>query len=149
MPRNRVRVAGDTTIIELAVPINLSGEGGSSLGFHSCHICAHTFCADDDCCRHPTHLTCCTQVICTKCVSKLAKRCRCSDTCAAIIALCPYCREISPLTPLDLYKGYLPDCVACAPDPLPAPSSGGPPEPSSSSSDNAVTSPTLLDYLFT
>ena len=125
--RNRVRISGDATIIELAIPVH--GFGGSGGEDATCHICRHSFCHREECCRAPTHLACCTQGICTSCVARLAKRCRCSDTCGAVVAMCPYCREMSPIPALDLYRGsVLKECRSCAaasaapvPSPVPAP----------------------------
>ena len=44
----------------------------------------------------------------------MAKQCTCSDECRAVIAFCPYCREISPVTPLDLLKGSASVCTLCS-----------------------------------
>lgn len=108
--RNRLRVpgvVGGRTVIELAIP-TLDASGVSH-----CHICASTFCPQHECCRSPTHLACCTQVICTGCLLQMCKRCRCTDDCPKIIALCPYCREVSPVPSLDIFRGSRPACAGC------------------------------------
>ncbi len=100
---------GDATVIELAIPMMDTGAS-------HCHICASAFCPSHECLRSPTHLTCCTQAICTGCLHKMCKRCRCADDCAMIIALCPYCREVSPVPSLDVFRGTKAACAGCSDD---------------------------------
>jgi hypothetical protein len=108
--RNRVRVpgvVGDATVIELAIPM-------LDTGATQCHICASAFCPSHECARSPTHLACCTQTICTGCLVKMCKRCRCADDCAVIVAFCPYCREVSPVPSLDIFRGTQTPCSGCS-----------------------------------
>ena len=91
-----------------------SGDAGDASDIDTCHICAHEFCLEDACGRAPTTLKCCTQPLCCSCLAKMVKRCRCSDDCEAVIALCPFCREVCPVTTLDLFLGSRPACKACA-----------------------------------
>lgn len=79
----------------------------------TCYICANSFCAAEACCRSLTHLGCCTQSICCGCLLKSSKRCGCKDDCDAVISLCPFCREVSPVETLDVFLGHKQPCAAC------------------------------------
>lgn len=78
-----------------------------------CCICANAVCMEDECCRSLTHLACCTQLICCACVLKQAARCTCKEDCDAVVAWCPYCRRLSAVPALDVYRGQAPTCKAC------------------------------------
>lgn len=125
------------TVIELSIPLNLSRGGagsGSDDEDDACFICAHTFCSEDVCLRRSTHLSCCSQTICCGCTVKLAKRCKCTDDCEAIIAFCPFCREMVPVSTLELFSGIQLVCKLCAPPttpmaPTPQPSGSRVPAP--------------------
>lgn len=110
MPRGR---ADDMHIIELTIPMSTADDITVVDG--ECHICAQPFCTtlSDPCCRFPTHLKCCTQPICVKCLVHLAKQCKCHDKCKEIIALCPFCREISGISKAELFRGTRPVCKHC------------------------------------
>lgn len=79
----------------------------------TCYICANSFCAGETCCRTQTHLACCTQSICCGCLLKSSKRCGCKEDCDAVISLCPFCREVSPVEALDVFLGCKTACAAC------------------------------------
>ena len=115
MSTRRIRVTGgETTVIELALPLSASHE----VNTHemTCHICANSLCDTGTCCRTGVHLACCTQLMCAKCVLHVCKRCRCDDRCKAVIGFCPYCRDISPVDPLDIFRGTVPECARCQRD---------------------------------
>lgn len=81
-----------------------------------CHICSMPFCSScsDSCLRSVTTMACCDQPVCAECLAKVSKRCTCQDDCDKIIAYCPYCREISPVTAADLFAGLRGKCCkAC------------------------------------
>lgn len=110
---NRIRVSeGGTTVIELAIQQHDDPA-------KTCHICANSLCRRGDCCRAGVHLACCTQILCAKCLLKICKRCRCDDQCVAVIGFCPYCRDISPVNALDLFKGTMDECSRCQQPPPP------------------------------
>ena len=118
--------------IELSIPVRLvrdavggSGEDADDDDDTACYICANAFCDNEDCCRTLTHLGCCTQAICCGCLLRQAKRCMCKDDCDAVIALCPFCREVSAVEVLDIFLGGVKACASCVkadpPPPTPAP----------------------------
>lgn len=116
----RSRGTGRTgPIIELSIPMRLVRNGredGAEAGGEedvSCYICANAVCVADECCRTLTHLGCCTQTICCGCLLKSSKRCTCKEECDAVISLCPFCREVSPVEALDVFLGGRPPCAAC------------------------------------
>jgi hypothetical protein len=125
MPRTTRALArrlDNSTTIELTIPLRMAGAGAGGGGggdgesdgdAAQCYICANDFCAADDCCRTMTHLGCCTQAVCCGCLSKVVKRCRCTDECEAVIALCPFCREVSPVVVLDVHLGHAAVCKLC------------------------------------
>jgi hypothetical protein len=97
---NRINVStGGTTVIEVAINTSCSSQEQQT-----CHICADALCPLKECCRTGVHLACCTQRICAQCLLKMCKRCRCDAQCTAVIAFCPYCRDISPVAALDLFR---------------------------------------------
>lgn len=110
--RLRSGTAG-ATVIEVSIPLRtLQSEGDDA--DEACYICANAFCASDACRRSLTHLACCTQAICCGCLSKTCKRCGCKDDCDAVIALCPFCREVSPVEVLDVFLGAKDPCAECS-----------------------------------
>jgi hypothetical protein len=90
------------------------GDGSGDGEDLTCYICANTFCAEDECSRSLTHMGCCTQPICCGCVLRSAKRCRCKEDCDAVVSLCPFCREVSPVDALETFLGSRPVCTRCA-----------------------------------
>lgn len=130
--RARARGAGSRSggdnVIELSIPMRLvrgssaaaaagsdsDDSDDSDPGDGTCYICANSFCSDDECCRSLTHLGCCTQSICCGCLLKSSKRCCCKDDCDAVISLCPFCREVSPVETLDIFLGHKQQpCTSC------------------------------------
>lgn len=107
--------ASGATVIEVSIPLSTLRSGNELSDDPTCYICTNSFCATDTCGRSLTHLTCCTQSICCACLVKSCKRCRCKDECDAVIALCPFCREVSPVDALDMFLGGKPGsgCKAC------------------------------------
>lgn len=113
---------GGSAIIELSIPMRLVQRRGRAAADDSessgedevtCYICANSFCAEEECLRSMTHLGCCTQAICCGCLLKSSKRCTCKEDCDAVISLCPFCREVSPVEALDVFLGQKPACKAC------------------------------------
>ena len=78
-----------------------------------CPICCHEFCSEETCCRTETHQNCCDQPICCSCLQRQLRRCTCSDECNQIITICAYCREITPVTALEVFLGHKPPCAGC------------------------------------
>ena len=110
MSRNRNR---RTVELEFTIPFSDS-SGESDEAEMTCYICANRFCGSGACSRASTTLKCCTQPICCACVAKTAKRCGCTEDCDQIIAHCPFCRDISPLTAKDVFLGLkAAACKAC------------------------------------
>ena len=101
MSRNRNR---RTVELEFTIPFS-DGSEDSDDAEMTCYICANGFCGSGACSRTSTSLKCCTQPICCACVAKTAKRCGCADDCEQIVAHCPFCRDISPLTSKDVFLG--------------------------------------------
>jgi hypothetical protein len=112
----------DLHVIELSIPLDRHSlfSSHSATNDVTCHICTSSFCKaplrNKMCCRTSTHLKCCTQALCCQCLSKLAKRCTCKTSCPEIIAFCPFCREISPLSKEELYRGSRELCSSCKND---------------------------------
>lgn len=123
--RVRSRARSENTI-ELSIPFRLmraATSGGADPGAAgdddeelTCYICANAFCEDDACCRAMTHMACCTQPICCGCMLRSAKRCRCKTDCDAVVSLCPFCREVSPVDALETFLGSRPVCTRCCSD---------------------------------
>ncbi len=109
----RTRSTDSSVTIEFTVRRDATDDTPASASTESCYICANDFCDDDACGRSLTHLKCCTQTMCCACLAKVVKRCRCADDCDAVIALCPFCREVSPVTSLDVFLGHVAPCKAC------------------------------------
>lgn len=103
--RNRVRVSGDAAIIEVSIPMRDACS--------TCHICANEFCDEETCCRTGIHLRCCTQTLCCKCMIRMCKKCRCTQTCDVVVAFCPYCRESVGVPVLDIFRGAIDECATC------------------------------------
>jgi len=114
--RTRSTRAGDS-VIELSIPMRLvrgtAADAAVDADDATCYICANAFCGAEECCRSLTHLACCTQSICCGCLLKSSKRCGCKDDCDAVISLCPFCREVSPVEALDVFLGQKAACKAC------------------------------------
>lgn len=109
MSRNR-----NWRTVELEFTIHSDSSDDSDESDMTCYICANKFCESGACSRTSTSLKCCTQPICCACVAKTAKRCGCADDCEQIVAHCPFCRDISPLTAKDVFLGLkAPACKAC------------------------------------
>lgn len=110
----------NAAVIELSIPMRLVRGGGDADAAadagddETCYICANSFCGEEACARALTHLACCTQAICCGCLLKSSKRCLCKDDCDAVISLCPFCREVSPVEALDIFLGGKAACAACA-----------------------------------
>lgn len=128
------RASSTTTrsgVIELSIPMRLvrnsvaASSDDDDSGDLTCYICANTFCDDDECCRSMTHLECCTQSICCGCLLKQTFRCGCKEDCDAVVSLCPFCREVSPVERLDVFLGTKSPCADCiradTPQPPPPP----------------------------
>lgn len=97
--------------IEFSIPMHIMNEDANEI---SCTVCRDSFCGNSKCGRSQTHLVCCENPLCCQCVSKLAKRCTCTDECEAIIVFCPFCREIAGLEPLELFLGHTKTpCKSC------------------------------------
>ena len=133
--RGRQGAGSSATVIELSIPMRLvrgSAAGQAALEDDdlTCYICANSVCATEQCCRTLTHLACCTQTICCGCLLKSSKRCGCKEDCDAVISLCPFCREVSPVEALDVFLGGKQPCAACVKadaGSTPAPSIATPP----------------------
>lgn len=78
-----------------------------------CHICANSYCDDDECSRSMTQLACCAKTICCGCLLKSCYRCVCKEECDAVMCACPYCRTNRPVEVLDMYLGGKAPCTAC------------------------------------
>lgn len=84
-----------------------------------CSICRNTHCVagsedDSDCCRVVTTLQCCDQTLCCGCLSKMLLRCTCTTECTQVIAYCAFCRRVSPVATLDVFRGACcRECPAC------------------------------------
>lgn len=115
MPRATTRARGAR--IELTIPIRMASAVATDAG-QDCYLCRNEFCDEDVCSRGLTHLQCCTQTMCCGCLAKLVKRCRCVEDCEAVIAMCPFCREVSPVTVLDVFLGHAGACKGCAAEDL-------------------------------
>jgi hypothetical protein len=104
-------------LIELSIPMRIvdrAAQDGRDDDDLTCYICANAFCDEDECCRALTHLGCCTQSICCACLLKSSKRCRCKDDCDAVISMCPFCREVSPVDAIDVFLATKAVCADCA-----------------------------------
>lgn len=111
----RIQRNQNAAVIEVSIPLNLSrGSVAHSDDDDSCFICAHAFCDDDMCTRAMTNLRCCSQLLCCGCVVKVARRCKCTDDCEAVIAVCPFCREIVPIGALEVFLATKAPCKECA-----------------------------------
>lgn len=104
MPRVNITTSALSTghYVEIEVPVTTTQEEEYA---DTCPICHDFFCPTQECGHTAQHLQCCTQFMCCICLLKVSKRCTCASRCTAIIAFCPFCREISPLSPLDIFLG--------------------------------------------
>jgi hypothetical protein len=100
-----MRTRGNATVVEIIVPMR------NRLGHNDmCTICAHEYCVSNSCAHNATNLSCCGQSVCCGCIAKMSKRCTCSEECEAVIVICPFCREITPISALDILSGSRPSC---------------------------------------
>lgn len=107
-----------TSSLQITIPVSTLALRTSREELE-CHICSSKFCPDayGTCVRASTHLDCCEQPICVGCLAKMSKRCTCKDECDVIIAFCPYCREISPVSAVDIFSGLKTTlCPGCLED---------------------------------
>ena len=82
---------------------------------HMCFICRDAFCAGhpEQCCRVEAHLECCGKTMCTGCLLRQAARCPCDPDCERIIIVCPFCKQVCPLSVMDTFLGHQPVCHRC------------------------------------
>lgn len=110
----RIQRSHGAAVIEVSIPLSVTrGGDAESDDDDSCFICAHSFCHAETCLRSATHLRCCSQAICCGCITRLAKRCKCQEECEAVIAFCPFCREMAPLGAIDVFLGTRDTCKVC------------------------------------
>ena len=114
----RIQRNQSAAVIEVSIPLQLSRATDDDEDV-VCFICAHSYCSEDACARTLTHVKCCSQAVCCGCAVKLARRCKCTDDCEAIIAICPFCREMAALDTLEVFLGGRPPCKACVKDATP------------------------------
>jgi len=110
-------------VLQVSIPESMLGGSGAAPDAQddedTCYICKNAFCSDIDgdggCARSMTHLGCCTQAICCGCMLRGSKKCGCqaSGECEQVISFCPFCRDISPASALDVFRGYKKACAAC------------------------------------
>ena len=97
----RIQRNRSSAVIEVSIPLSLARRGeDSDDDDEACVICAQDFCAQDACVHCMTYLKCCSQAICCGCAVTVSKKCTCEDECEAVIAICPFCREMAPLKAL-------------------------------------------------
>lgn len=112
MPRMKL-ASGHTRSIEVIVPLKTLDMADT------CSICSARYCFHDDrCSKTATVLSCCQQSLCSGCLTKLSRRCRCTLDCTAIIAHCPFCRDIASISAMDMFLGSSSGegCCECADD---------------------------------
>jgi hypothetical protein len=101
-------------VIRQYIEFDVEVRDARRTSFPECHICKNEFCPNDECCRASTSMSCCEQSMCVACLAKMSKRCTCSEECDIVISYCAFCREIGPVSSLDIYlglKGIL--CSSC------------------------------------
>lgn len=91
-----------------------SARDDASEAADMCYICKSGFCQYDECCRTMTHLDCCSQPMCCRCVAKVCRRCNCKEDCDAVVSTCPFCRKHCPVNTLDIFLGGQEPCEHCA-----------------------------------
>lgn len=109
----RIQRSHGAAIIEVSIPLSLSRRSDDADDNASCFICAHPFCAEDVCHHSATQLQCCSQPLCCGCAIKVARRCKCTEECEAVIAICPFCRDIVPLAALEIFQATQDRCKQC------------------------------------
>ena len=107
MPRGR-----STVIVSFAARTGIQ-EDDDSDGDTSCDICYHAYCLQNECQRGCVECNVCSHSLCCLCASKQAKLCRCTDACTGVILLCPFCREVMPISAREMYLSSRPLCQPC------------------------------------
>jgi len=97
-------------IIEVSIPMRYFDEDSDDV---DCPICAHAVCPDDQCVNTPVKLSCCEQIMCCGCFSKILKRCRCSVDCQAVVGSCPFCRDMCRADAISIFLALHKPCRAC------------------------------------
>lgn len=106
----------------------------------ACCICAHAHCVRETCRHTATQMPCCSQGLCCGCLAKVCKRCKCADDCDAVVAFCPFCREVMAVGVLDIFLGSRGSCKECARQAMPEPVQP-PPAPAMLPPGSPVTTP--------
>ena len=121
MPRQR----NVTAVLEFPLPSRISRSLGigddDDEAEETCFICAVPFCGRGTCPHTATQMPCCSQGLCCGCAVKVLKRCKCADDCDAVVAFCPFCREVMAVGALDIFLGTRTVCKECRSMPCPAP----------------------------
>ena len=103
--------------ITLGINVNNVAAHAADDAEETCCICRNTACVaatDADCCLAMATLGCCNQAVCCRCLTKMLLRCTCTDECTAVITYCAFCRQISPVCALDIFRGACcKECPAC------------------------------------
>lgn len=68
-----------------------------------CPICYQKSCLAEQCKGSLVSTSCCRQTICCECVAKDAMRCKCSSECEQVIAICPFCRQVCPISAICIF----------------------------------------------
>ena len=109
----RIQRNQGAAIIEVSIPLSLSRSADDSEEDDACFICAHPYCSDAECQHSATNMRCCSQPLCCGCVIKVARRCKCTDDCEAVIAICPFCRDIVAVGALEIFLATRSPCKLC------------------------------------
>lgn len=88
------------TVIHVQIPVDMGGCVDNQ-----CKVCANTFCSMRACKHARTYMSCCGKAICMGCLSKWCSQCTCDRDCEQIVSVCCFCRQISPLTAMELFYG--------------------------------------------
>lgn len=97
-------------IIEVSIPMRYFDATSDD---PDCAICAEPVCPSGECAKSATDLTCCDQSMCCGCFSKLLRRCRCTQTCAAVVGTCPFCRNMCRADALSAFLAQRGPCRDC------------------------------------
>ena len=128
MPRQR----NVTAVLEFPLPSRISRSFGiadeDDDTEETCFICAVPFCARGICPHTATHMPCCSQGLCCGCAVKVLKRCKCAEECDAVVAFCPFCREVMAVGALDVFLGTRAVCKECQATPVPEQTPSTPPQ---------------------
>lgn len=68
-----------------------------------CPICCKKACLAEQCKASIVTTMCCNQAICCECVMVNAMRCKCCCDCQQVIVICPFCRQVTPLSAVALF----------------------------------------------